>query len=371
MSETDIVSGQKNVMMTREHPELAGMAKVGYHREKVSACLDGREIYPVTLELDLTSECTRKCAECPSTRALRHHYLDRDFLDRLLGVLGGHTRGLLLTGGEPTMAPLFPDALRMARQKGFTEIAVVTNGSLLEKPEVVDALLTFVTTIRISLYDWDGKMCDGIDTTLGRIETLREKIEGSGSDLRIGVSALTSSARLPMLGKLSESVRSAGAHWIYFHPLCHKWELGCPEQSAQDGVMEKIGELREKEFPEFKVFVSRERYERNDIEFDGYHAANFLLVVGADANNYLAPEVKYHPKHVIANLGEGLQNGFLWKQMRLDKINEVRSATYPAVRSRHRGVLYNHYIERLKLGDEAVTNAFQGTSSYIVFPHIL
>jgi hypothetical protein len=71
------------------------------------------------------------------------------------------------------MAPLFGWTLQKARQMGFTEIAVVTNGGLLENPSVADALLSYGTAIRISLYDWDGKMCGGIERTLGRIESLR------------------------------------------------------------------------------------------------------------------------------------------------------------------------------------------------------
>ena len=208
--------------------ELASTYKVGFHRERLGAYLRGESVFPITLELDLTSQCTRNCPECPSSTAPTCQVLDMRFLDQLFGFLEGQTPGLLLTGGEPTMAPLFPEALRLARRRGFREIAVVTNGSLLDQPSVAEALLTDVTTIRVSMYDWEEGSSRWTDATLKRIEGLRQ-LADQGSQLRIGVSALTSRHRLPKLRELAERVRSAGAHWLYFHPLCTKWGLGCPE----------------------------------------------------------------------------------------------------------------------------------------------
>jgi MoaA/NifB/PqqE/SkfB family radical SAM enzyme len=353
--------------------ELASMSKFGFHKERVNAYLKFEKIFPVTLELDLTSKCTRACTECPSATASHHHTLSMNFVDRLFGCLEGCTTGLLFTGGEPTMAPLFPKALKIARQRGFIDIAVVTNGSLIDDPRVTEALLKDVTTIRLSMYDWDGGSCEGIKGTLRRIEALRKRIDREGSELKIGISALTSKSRIRMLGKLAELVRIAGAHWIYFHPLCTKWGMGCPEPTEQDGVIAKIDELQKKNIDNFQIFVFRERYESNPLEFDGYHAAHFLLVIGADGKNYLGPEVKYQPQHVIADLGSRWNdNCFLWKRQRISQINSVKSSFYSAIKSKHRGVLYNHLIERVKRGEETALDEIERASvKGFYFPHIL
>jgi MoaA/NifB/PqqE/SkfB family radical SAM enzyme len=344
---------------------------VGCHTDKVSAYLRGEAVFPVTLELDLTSACTYSCLDCPSTRAPAHHSLSWEFLDRLFGLLAGRTTGLLLTGGEATMAPLFPRAVAAARERGFREIAVVTNGSLLDRPEVAEALLRHVTTIRLSLYGWGDGMCSEFDQTLLRMEALRRRIDREGSPLRIGVSALTSADRVGMLEVVADRARSAGAHWAYFHPLCTKWQRGCPSPARQGAVADEVRRLQARGNGDFQVFLLADRYDTTPVEFEGYHAAHFLMVVGADGRNYLAPEVKYQPGHVIGDLSGGPRDGFLWERERMKRIADVRSQTYPAIRSRHRGVLYSGFLEGLKRGDPAEAQRLAEASRGFVFPHIL
>ena len=284
----------------KRRPELASQYKILSHRDRVMAYLRGKPVFPLTLELDLTTECTRNCDDCPSTRAKNYRVLKEDFIDKLLGCLAGQTRGLLLTGGEPTLAPLFCSTLRLARQRGFADIAVVTNGTRLDRPDIVDALLAYASTIRLSMYDWDDQSCGGIRNMLGCVEALRAQIDKNGSPLRIGVSALTSTKRAGILEELTKSVRNAGAHWIYFHPLCKNWGLGTPLPVEQSGVEAVINRIRNEEGPGFGVFYLQERYSNFPLDFSQYHAAHFLLVIGADGKNYLGPEVKYQPDHGIA-----------------------------------------------------------------------
>ena len=352
--------------------EVASMSKVGFHIQRLKEYLEGKAIFPITLELDLTSECTRACPECPSSMAIHHHSLSMEFVERLFGYLEGRTAGLILTGGEPTMAPLFPRALQMARQRGFDEIAVVTNGSLLDQPHIAEALLAYVTTIRLSMYDWDEGPQEEVGLTLRKIETLRNLIERADSKLQIGISFLTSTNRAMLLEKMAEAVWSAGAHWIYFHPLCTKWGLGCPELSDQEGVFAVISEMQHRASFNNQVFMLRERYEHTPLEFDGYHAAHFLLVIGADGKNYLAPEVKYQASGVIADLGNGWNDTFLQERHRLARIRSITSRAYPALKSRHRGILYNHFIEHLNRNEKSASGAFGGgPTTDFLFPHIL
>jgi hypothetical protein len=120
------------------------------------------------------------------------------------------------------------------------------------------------------------------------------------------------------------------------------------------------------------VFVLPERYVEQSIHFSAYHAAHFLLTVGADGKNYLAPEVKYQPQHVIADVVTHWQEDFLWQRPRLERIRSVNSETYPALGSRHRGMLYSDYIERLIQGGEAgPTDTVPGAPEAFMFPHIL
>jgi hypothetical protein len=270
------------------------------------------------------------------------------------------------------MAPTFPQVLRMARERGFLDVAVVTNGSLLDEERVAAALLEHASTIRLSLYDWDSGSCAGLYPTLKRIERLRSRVDRECSALQIGVGALTSSENANALQTVAREAASAGAHWIYFHPTCTRWEAACPTAVDQDGVLAQIDELRAHQPDGFRVFVLRDRYVKSPIEFAAYHAACFLLVIGADGLNYLGAEVKYRPQHAIADVAGNWRDDFLWQRPRMERINSVNSQTYPAIGSRHRGVLYSHWIQQLLAQSQGTAAETLATlAGGFLFPHIL
>jgi hypothetical protein len=360
----------KNEKSPPSPPEVASGYKIAAHRERVSAYLGGEPVYPVSLELDLTSRCSRTCPDCPSTRASEHWELSENFVERLFTALDGNVPGLLLTGGEPTISSLFASTLALARQRGFRDIAVVTNGSHLAHEDVYTALLTHASTIRVSLYDWEDSFCSGGKMVFQRLQTLRRRIDLSRSPLRIGVSALTSTNRLPRLRLLVEKALASGAHWVYFHPRCRHWDQGCPQPEEQAGVLEEISRLQNDFSGRIEIDVSVQRYQDFPLYFTAYHATHFLMVVGADRKNYLGAEVKYHPAFVTADLGKGLNKGFLWKPSRLKRIAAHGSGHYRALGSRHRGVLYNDFIERLKQKDPAAERIFDFPPRFR-FPYIL
>ena len=345
--------------------QVASSHKISRHREKLKAYLRGEPIAPVTLELDITSQCTRVCEDCPSCRSPIHMELSLPFLDELFSSFEKQTKGLLMTGGEPTSSPNFGKALKLARARGFEEIAVVTNGSLLDQPQVLDALLEHVSTIRISMYDWGPESCGGITPVLEKIDLVRRKIKETNSPLQIGISALTNQERVPRLAELTESVRNAGADWIYFHPMCTGWSNARLKPMSQQGVVEEVHRIKQANTQsEFDVHISENRYVDTPIHFKGYHAAHFLLVVGADGKNYLGAEVKYQPDFVVCDLRDFGIGNFLRNRQRLEKIASVHSNTYTALPSRHRGVLYNGLIERMS--EESIT-----PEGEYKFPHIL
>lgn len=360
----------KNTVFSTEAENVASGYKIAIHRERVLAYLNGETIFPVCLELDLTSRCSRTCHDCPSTRAREHWELSRPFVERLFAVLGGNVPGLLLTGGEPTISPLLPFTLSHARASGFRDIAVVTNGSQLDQDDICASLLAHASAIRVSLYDWEEEVFSGSENVFRRLLALRRRIDAGTSPLRIGVSALTSTPRLGRLHRLVEAAAAAGVHWLYFHPRCHHWDQGRPEPEEQTGVLDEITRLREEFSGRIEIEVSTQRYQDFPLNFSSYHAAHFMLVVGADRKNYVGAEVKYHPDFVTADLGDGFGAGFLWEPSRLQRIAAQDSAHYLALGSRHRGVLYNNYIERLKQRDPDAERILASPPQYR-FRHIL
>lgn len=352
--------------------EIASAYKIAYHREKLEAYLRGEDISPATVELDISSQCNKRCDLCPSTTSKYQSTLDLSLIERLFDRLEGQTKGLLLSGGEPTLAPSFPDVLRLAREHGFVDISIVSNGSLLDKEEVAAALCEYASSIRVSVYDWTKEPRSDFETTLRRIKNLRSRVESEGSKLQVGVSALTNKENGDAVRSVAQEVFSAGAHWIYFHPMCIRWDAGAPERVDQSGVEAKIKECQEEQPNDFRVFTFQDRYIEREINFSGYHAAHFLLVVGADGVNYLGAEVKYRPEYAIADLNKNLSDNFLWQPERLKRIKSVNSRDYHAIASRHRGILYNNLVQDLiDRGARSLDGTLAANGVAFVQPHVL
>ncbi|MRR16678.1 MAG: radical SAM protein [Deltaproteobacteria bacterium] len=344
--------------------------KIAGDRSRLADYLAGRNIFPLSVEFDLTDACNRSCPGCPSVKATTKHFLSLKFIDRLLGILEGQTHGLLFTGGEPTIAPLFSKSLQLARKHKFGQTAVVSNGKCLNEKKVIRSLLDEeVTSLRVSLYDWESDARGPLAATLANILSLRKAIEQTGSSLSIGVSVLTDHARVPDLEKMVKVISECGAHWIYFHPFCENWDLGQPRITNQTGVLDEIGRLRNAYSGIFPVFIGDERYSNEDIHFSSYHAANFLLVIGADGKNYLSPETKYNSDYVLADLSDSLEEDFLWQEERLKRMN-YSSTDYVCIDSRHRTVLYNGLIERIRTGRENLDTVCS-FSGKLIHPYIL
>jgi len=323
-------------------------SKVAIHKERIDAYLKGEKIYPVTIEMDLTQLCTRSCPDCPygSSRS-PGLTLGLPFLDRLFSVLGSHTPGLVLSGGEPTLVPHFPETVELARKRGFKEIAVISNGSRLNIPEVQAALLEHVTSIRVSMYDWQDGDSEYFTATLGKIASLRNRIEKEGSKLQIGASILTRTERSYKYAHVALKALSAGVNWVYFHPFCINWDKEKPTQADQTGVLRAIQELKEQAPIDANIQVPYERYSEESLYFRRLHGSHFLIQVGADGCNYAGPECKYEKDYKLLDLNEYMEDDFLWHPQRLEMLNKINSDNYRFIGTKHRPPVFSDYIEKL------------------------
>ncbi len=360
--------------MPNIQPKIFAPSKVSNDHAKLEAYLNGEHIYPTTIELDLTQLCTRSCPACPYSVARRSsHTLQLPFLERLFSVLGPHTPGIVFSGGESTIVPHFPESLALARKKGFKEIAVISNGANIHLRETQDALLEHATSIRISMYDWQEKDSESFLGTLKKIEVLRNRIDKEGSKLEIGASILTRTDVNHRYEAVGLQALNAGIHWLYFHPYCVDWDKKYPVQADQTGVLSAIDRLMEVAPKNANIQVPRERYSTKPLYFEKLHGAHFLIQVGADGINYAGPESKYESDSELLNLNEYLEDDFLWHPERLKRLNEINSANYNFIGTKHRPPVFSDYIEKLiqqRTGNQD-EDSFMEPSGSFSYPNII
>jgi MoaA/NifB/PqqE/SkfB family radical SAM enzyme len=334
--------------MTINQPKMFAPSKVNLNTKKVKTYLTGEHIFPTTVELDLTQLCVRSCPGCPYLASRRAGLtLQLPFLDRLFSIIGPKTPGIVITGGEATIVPHFPEVVALAKKRGFKAIAVISNGANIHHSKVQDALLEHVTSIRISMYDWQENNSDWFINTLHKIEGLRNRIEKEGSNLEIGASILTSKKWNHRYESAGRQALNAGIDWLYFHPYCIDWEKEYPTQADQSGVLEAIEKLKESTSKSADIQIPVERYDKNQLYFEKLHGAHFLLQVGADGINYAAPECKYEKDAELVNLNNYLDEDFLWHPQRLKRIDEINSKNYRFIGTKHRPPMFSDYIQKL------------------------
>ena len=329
------------------HSLIFAPSKVDVHHQRIEAYLEGKAIYPTTIEMDLTQRCSRACPGCPyGSKRKAGLTLSMPFLDRLFRVLGPHTPGIVFSGGEPTIVPHFPQALALAREKGFEEIAVISNGANIHLPHIQEALLEHATSIRISLYEWQEKDSEHFVATLKKIEGLRQKIEAQESRLEIGASVLTRAEWNERYAPVGLRALNSGIHWLYFHPYCIHWDSGYPVQADQTGVVATLEKLRAAAPSDANIQVPFARYDKRALYFEELHGAHFLIQVGADGVNYAGPECKYEEDASLLDLNRYLEDDFLWHPQRVSRLNAINSANYRFIGTKHRPPMFSDYIQK-------------------------
>ena len=334
--------------MQSDHNKIFTPSKVTSEQQKVEAYLNGERFFPTTIELDLTQRCSRSCPGCPYGVSRRPGLtLQLPFLDRLFGILGQGTPGIVLSGGEPTIVPHLPETVKMARQKGFREIAIISNGANIDVPEVQAALMENVTAIRISMYDWQESESEHFIHTLEKIEALRNLVEKENSKLEIGVSILTRREWNHRFESVGTQALNSGIHWLYFHPYCIDWDKKYPKKADQTGVLESIEKFIAAAPEGASIQVPYERYLDTPLYFEKLHGSYFLIQVGADGVNYAGPECKYEQEARLVDLNEYFEDDFLWHPDRISKLDEMNSSNYRHIGTKHRPSIFSDYIQKV------------------------
>ncbi|MDR1085423.1 MAG: radical SAM/SPASM domain-containing protein [Deltaproteobacteria bacterium] len=166
-------------------PDETGLEKICLFPEKLVSLNLNRTgadpLYPVSVELSLTSRCNLRCIWC-SELALRDRspdLLTLGILENLFTELKqGGTRGVTIEGGgEPTLAPFFAEAAQKAVDLGL-QVGLISNGLNLFSLQTPESFYSIFQWIRISLDASDRsdfaslKGRDGYDSVLANLASL-------------------------------------------------------------------------------------------------------------------------------------------------------------------------------------------------------
>jgi len=172
---------------------------------------------PVRLvDVILGYRCNSKCAFCSLDDALRTTNLAaEDVIAKIRASLSFGPTAIRFGGGEPTLWPELPDLVRLARELGFQEIAIQTNGFLLSEDGLAARLVQAgLNKLSLSLRGPDARTHDALTRTPGSFERVVRGLaamRSSSPGLHIEGDVIVTRQTLP---RLVDIVREFGPRGI-------------------------------------------------------------------------------------------------------------------------------------------------------------
>jgi hypothetical protein len=138
-----------------------------------------------SIELMLGQACNLGCEPCLQTCAVLDPSPAR--LDVRLAEAGLNNDRLTLLGREPTSSPLFLQAVRTARARGFREVDVLTNGRMFAYARfLAEAVQAGLTSVRVKVFGATAASCESRTRTPGAFGQVMKglaNLGGAGSSI--------------------------------------------------------------------------------------------------------------------------------------------------------------------------------------------
>jgi MoaA/NifB/PqqE/SkfB family radical SAM enzyme len=159
--------------------------------------------------------CNSRCLFCLDSDTPRNVYLSEDEvkkeIDRGLDELGADK--IILSGGEATLHPLFPEFVRYAKERGYDRVQTVTNGHRLADRTFYDACLAAgLGEITFSLHGHTPELHDRLTQTPGAFKRLVKGMVRAVRDRRliVNVDVVINKQNVAVLDKIVELCISLG-----------------------------------------------------------------------------------------------------------------------------------------------------------------
>lgn len=130
------------------------LSELGFIRaDKGKVYSDKIEFTLKSAYLNVTNRCNLACCHCyfGSNPKLSHGLPNAEICRMVDSIYDAGIRYLIISGGEPLYRPEIGDLMRFIRGKGFKEITLLTNGTLIDSLEIATLIDQCVDHVHVSL----------------------------------------------------------------------------------------------------------------------------------------------------------------------------------------------------------------------------
>lgn len=273
------------------------------HIGRVAEWVKGRNVFPITVELDMTDKCQHFCNDCVGGRVGGEQIQPAVIINQL-AELG--CKGITFTGGgEPLLHKETLNMVEYAKDRKI-DVGFITNGSALTK-EKSERLVKNCTWVRVSLDAGNAetfKYTHGLpvvafNKVVKNIKGLAEMKSKVGSECTVGVGYLTDEITKSGMLEATRLARDLGVDYVQFRPY-HRDETE---------VNDEIEKCLEYETENFKVLWSKHKYEsmkRGDWgrTYEKCYGQQFATVIGANGKMYLCCHMRGMEKYELGDVNK-------------------------------------------------------------------
>lgn len=310
--------------------------KIYKHLLRVLEWTRGYNPFAVTVEIDPSNKCNHKCPECFGYAGkARDAVMNRSDLFRIIDELKEMgAQGLTFTGGgEPLVNPHTVNAIVYAKEKCRMDVALITNGQLLNKGNV-GRLVKACTWIRVSLdagtpemHEWTHGIKGGFDIIVNNIKMLVEARRRLHSNCTIGTGYLTSQETMKGMYDYAKLNSELGVDYCQFRPYLKVFSGS--NRLIKDGkaVYREIEKCLHLQRPGFNILWSKHKYDHmyDNIkrEYDRCYGHQFATVVGADLKMWVCCHMRGIEKYCIGDLNTHSVKEIWSSKQRMEAVSRI------------------------------------------------
>ncbi len=296
-------------------------AKVIANADYVSLLLGRGSCPPILVEVDPSNACNHGCDFCLSSYVHSDRkMLDKETLLRLcrdLNAVGA--KAINWTGGgEPTTNPHLQDAIRFIGENTNVKMGLFTNGTLLDRPGLLYAIVKHLTWIRISVDAGTPETYNRIRHTGGQfgwdkmLANLDLLIQANWSGLDIGVGFVVTPSNVQDVLEFARLFKDRDVAYCQFKPEIVNIER---ENGSQRRV--NFWKLTQSRLAQAREILG-DKFQLNDYKLDDLTAntahygrtyrkclgSQLSPCVGADGCVYVCPNLRGKPQYSYGSIHE-------------------------------------------------------------------
>lgn len=271
--------------------------KLMYHPKRIADWFEGKNIYPLYVEISPAGGCNHRCEFCSvDFMGYKPVFLEKEHLLetlREMGTLG--VKSVMFAGeGEPLLHKDIGEITEYTKKESGIDVAFTTNGVLM-KPQLAEKIIPFSEWIKVSCNAGTaetygkihGTSPDDFTKLFKNLEYAVKFREKEKLNCTLGIQTILLPVNIPDVRKLADISRNTGLDYIVVKPYMphylnqHSYDIKYEEIEKLEEELEKIASEN------FKIIYrakAMEKWDQKTKPYDKCFAMPFWAYIDSEGN---------------------------------------------------------------------------------------